>query len=74
MLVEDFREDQMQLRDARAGDPVLAAVDDVFVAAFVGARLHVHGVAAGVGLGDADRGLVAREHSSAAMRFCASLP
>ena len=61
-LVEHAREDQMQPRDAAAGDPVLAAVDDVAVARSVGARRHRQGVRARVGLGDADRGLVAGEH------------
>ena len=39
-LVEHAREDQMQPRDAGAGDPVLLAVDDIAVAAFVGAGRH----------------------------------
>ena len=62
LLVVDARKDQMQPRDAGAGDPVLFAVDDVGVAALVGARGHGHGVGAGLWLSDADGRLVACEH------------
>jgi hypothetical protein len=61
-LVEHAGKDQVQPGHAGAGDPVLLAVDDIFVAAFVGARGHGQRVAAGVGLGDADGGLVALQH------------
>src|SRR4029453_17103786 len=61
-LVVDLGEDQVQARDAAAGDPVLAAVDDVAVALLVGARGHAVGVRPGLGLGDADGGLVACEY------------
>ena len=63
-LVEHARENQMQARNAGAGDPVLLAVDDVCVAALVGARGHGERVAAGVRLGDADRRLVALQHQA----------
>ena len=52
----------MQPRGAAAGDPVLVAVDHVARAAPVRARGHVAGGAAGLGLGDADRRLVAGQH------------
>src|SRR3546814_3498591 len=45
-----------------AGDPVLAAVQHIAVAALVGPRGHLGGGAAGAGLGDADGRLVAGEH------------
>ena len=66
LLVEHPREHQMQARDAAAGDPVLRAVDDVAVAALVGAGGHLPGRASRAGLGDADRGLVAGEHQPGA--------
>ena len=62
LLVEHPREHQMQARDAAPGDPVLRAVDDIAVAAPVGAGGHLAGRAPRAGLGDADRGLVAGEH------------
>ena len=71
-LVEHAREDQMQPRYAGAGDPVLLAVDDVAVAALVGARGHRGRVAAGLRLGDADRRLVAARARAA--RPAASAP
>ena len=62
LLIEHARKHQMQLRDAAAGDPVLAAVDDVAAAPAVGARGHLAGGRSRAGLGDADRRLVACEH------------
>ena len=59
----------MQARDAAAGDPVLLAVDDIAVAALVGAGGHLPGGASSIGLGDADRGLVAGEHQLRAEAF-----
>ena len=52
----------MKLRDAAAGDPVLAAVEQPVAVAPVGAGGHVGGGGTGVGLGDADRRLVAVQH------------
>ena len=52
----------MQLRNTGAGDPVFLAVDDVNVAAPVGACDHGGRVAARVRFGDADGGFVAREY------------
>lgn len=59
VLVEGAREYEMQVGDPGAGDPVLAPVDDVAVAVLLGPGAHRGGVTAGVGLGDADGGLVA---------------
>src|SRR6185437_12798089 len=39
--IEDAGEDEVEARDAAAGDPVLAAVDHEAVAAAVGARRHL---------------------------------
>src|SRR5665213_3459851 len=39
-FVEHPRKNQMQARDAGTGNPMLLAVDDVFIAAFDGARGH----------------------------------
>ena len=61
-LVEHPGEDQMEARDPAAGDPVLAAVDDELAAPPVRARGQLGRRAAGLGLGDADRRLVAAEH------------
>src|SRR5262245_46266093 len=59
-LVEHPREHQVQSRHAAARDPMLLAIEDIDVAALVGARCHLRCCAAGPGLGDADGRLVAR--------------
>src|SRR6185437_14288402 len=41
--VEDAREDEMELRDAPAGDPVLVAVEHVGIPTAIGARRHLGG-------------------------------
>ena len=48
-------EDQVVLRVVDAGVPGLLAVDDPLVAVALGVRLHVRGVGAVLGLGDAER-------------------
>ena len=62
--VEHPGEDQVQARDAAAGDPVFHPVDDIAVAFQRRPRRHVGRRAAGVRLGDADRRLVAVQHQA----------
>ena len=54
-------EDEVELRDPAARDPVLAPVEDVDVAPAVGPGRHLRRRAPRLGLGDADGGLVAAE-------------
>ena len=61
-VLENPRENEMQPRDAAAGNPVLLAVDDPIVALSVGPRGHLAGSAAGIRFGDADRRLIAAQH------------
>ena len=73
-LVEYACENQVQTRDAGAGDPVLLAIDYVRVAALVGARGHRGRIGAGLRFSDADRRLITFEHELRGQRFWGSLP
>ena len=48
-------EDDVEVRHAEVGDPVLGAVDDPLLAVEDGRRLHPGGVRAGLGLGERER-------------------
>src|SRR5262249_41408495 len=61
-LVEHARKNQVQPRYSATRDPMFPAVEDISVAALVGARRHLGRGAAGVRLGNADRRLVARQN------------
>src|SRR5258706_16413890 len=47
-----LREDDECPRDAAVGDELLGAIEDVFVAVALGARLHRGGVGSAAGLGE----------------------
>ncbi len=64
MFVEHAREDQMQLRDATTGDPMLPAVDHVVAIPPISARRHIGGRRSGFGFCDADGRLVAIQHQA----------
>ena len=63
-LVKGAGKNEMQLRDAGASDPMLAASDDEVLATAVGAGCHRGGVGAGVWLRNADGGFVAGKHQA----------
>ncbi len=59
----------MNFRDAAAGNPVLCAVEYIAVAGAARGCAHFGGGAACVGLGDADRGLIASQNERRAQAF-----
>ena len=67
--VQHAGEDQMQPRHAAAGDPVLGAVQDIAVAILPRGGPHLGRGTARLGLRDADRGLVPRQHQRRAERL-----
>ena len=68
-VLEDAGEDQMQFRDAAAGNPVLGSIKNIDTVFLVGAGGHLVGGAAGARLGDANGGLVAVQHQAGGQVF-----
>ena len=69
VAVEDAGEDEVEFRDAAAGDPVLGPVEHVNAVLFVGPGGHFRSGAAGAGFGDADGRLVAGQHQARGQLF-----